>query len=95
MPCEVLADVNATAEVRTVYTHPNGSIITLSFVSDEVPGGVVSYSSKELDKSGRLARMSVLKVVGYSFEPEDDRPGLFGRKRPSRLRVYSPPPSSR
>ena len=96
MPCEVLSDVKSTAEIRTVYRHANGMITTLSFVCPEVPGGVVAHSSKEVDKSGHVTRMSVLKVVGYSFEPEEeDRPGLFGRKRTSRFHVYSTIPSSR
>jgi hypothetical protein len=46
----------------------------------------VCHTSKELDKSGRLTRQSVLKLVAYSFEPEDERSGPFGRKRPSRYR---------
>jgi hypothetical protein len=95
MPCEVLSDVKTTAQVQTVYKHPNGTITTLSFVSPEVPGGVVAYSSKELDKEGHLTRISVLKLVGYSFEPEDSRPGLFGHKRSTRFRVYGTPPSPR
>lgn len=86
MPCDVLGEVKVGAEVKTVYRHPNGSSVTLAFVCNEVPGGVVSHTSKELDKSGRLVRMSVLKLVGYSFDPEEERTGLFGRKRPTRFR---------
>jgi hypothetical protein len=96
MPYEVLSDVKSTAEIRTVYRHANGVITTLSFVCPDVPGGVVAHSSKEMDKSGRVTRMSVLKLVGYSFEPEEEeRPGLFGRKRPSRFHVYNTIPPSR
>ena len=84
MPCEILGDVKCAAQVKTVHSHPNGTITTLAFVSPDVPGGIVGHTSKELDKSGRLVRQSVLKLVAFSFEP-DDR-GLFGRKRASRHR---------
>jgi hypothetical protein len=86
MPCEILGEVKCAAQVKTVQRHPNGMITTLAFVSPDVPGGVVCHTSKELDKSGRLTRQSVLKLVAYSFDPEEDRSGLFGRKRPSRFR---------
>lgn len=86
MPCEILGEVKCAAQVKTVHRHPNGMITTLAFVSPDVPGGVVCHTSKELDKSGRLTRQSVLKLVAFSFEPEDERSGLFGRKRPSRFR---------
>jgi hypothetical protein len=86
MPCEILGEVKCAAQVKTVHRHPNGMVTTLAFVSPDVPGGVVCHTSKELDKSGRLTRQSVLKLVAYSFEPEDERSGPFGRKRPSRYR---------
>lgn len=92
MPCEVLSDLKPAAQVRTVYRHPKGVITSLSFVSPDVPGGVVSSSSKETDADGRLTRISVLKLVGYSFEPEEER-GLFGRKKPSRYRTFGLPPT--
>ena len=92
MPCEILSDLKPAAQVRTVYRHPKGVITSLSFISPDVPGGVVSSSSKETDAAGRLTRISVLKLVGYSFEPEEER-GLFGRKRGSRYRTYTPTPS--
>lgn len=95
MPCEILGEVKCAAQVKTVHRNPNGMITTLTFVSPDVPGGVVCHTSKELDKSGQLTRQSVLKLVAYSFDPEDERSGVFGRKRPSRFRRstgHQPPP---
>lgn len=86
MPCEILGEVKCAAQVKTVHRHPNGMITTLAFISPDVPGGVICHTSKELDKSGRLTRQSVLRLVAYSFEPEEERSGVFGRKRPSRFR---------
>jgi hypothetical protein len=86
MPCEVLGEMKCAAQVKTIHRNPNGTISTLAFVSPDVPGGVVGHTSKELDKSGRLVRQSVLKLVAFSFDPEEERTGIFGRKRPSRYR---------
>jgi len=94
MPCEVLGELRAGAEVRTVHKHAGGTTTTVAFLVPEVPGGIVSHSSKECDKSGRLIRLSVLKLVGYG-EADEERIGVFGRKRSSRYRksptYYSPP----
>lgn len=95
MPCEVLSDLKCAAQVRTLYKHAKGTIASLAFVAPDIPGGVVACSTKELDLTGRLNRISVLKLVGYSFEPEDERPGLFGRKRSTRYRTYSAPPTQK
>jgi hypothetical protein len=89
MPTEVLNKIRCTAHVKTVQKRPGGSILTLAVVSNEVPGGVVSHTSKELDAQGNLVRRSVLKLLSFSFEPEDGRVGLFGRKRPNRFRNKS------
>jgi hypothetical protein len=94
MPFDVLSEIKKTAQVRTVFENANGRVVTLASITPDVPGGVVSNSSKETDKEGRLTRLSVLKVVGYSYEPEDERPGLFGRKRPTWRLYPTPPPRS-
>jgi hypothetical protein len=56
----------------------------------DVPGGVVSQSSKEVDKNGLLVRRSTLELLDYNADPDKDRSGIFGRKRPNR-RAKSPP----
>jgi hypothetical protein len=56
----------------------------MSVVVGDVPGGVVSHSSKEVDKNGRLLRRSTLELVDYNIDPDRERSGLFGRKRPNR-----------
>ena len=48
--------------------------------SPDVPGGVVSQTTKETDTSGHLVRRSTLKLVSYGIRPEVDFTGLFGRK---------------
>lgn len=90
MPAEVLGELRSVAHVRTVNVNPKGHVSTLAFVAPGIPGGVVSHTSKEVDKTGRITRRSVLNLVAYSLEPEEDHGTMFGRKRGRGRRSYSP-----
>ena len=84
MPCEVLSVLKSAAQVETVQKHAGGTTSTLTFVSPDVPGGVICNYSKESDKQGRLVRRSMLKLVSYGFESEDERASHLGRKHAAR-----------
>jgi hypothetical protein len=86
MPCKILGALRSAAYVKIVQKTPKGTICTLAFISTDIPGGVVSHSSKELDQSGRLVRRSTLELVDFNANPEKDRSGAFGRKRSARNR---------
>lgn len=86
MPCKILGALRSAAYVKTVQKTPKGTIFTLAVICPEIPGGIVSNSSKELDSNGRLIRRSTLELVDFNAEPEKDRPGPIGRKRPPRNR---------
>jgi hypothetical protein len=90
MPVNVQDEVRSGAYVRTVSKGAKGTTTTLAVVLPDVPGGVVSHSSKEVDRNGRLVRRSTLVLVNYNSDPDKDRTGLFGRKRPPR-RTKQPP----
>jgi len=82
MPQKVLAEIKSAACLKIVQRHATGTVVTLAMTCGEVPGGVVSHLSKETDKSGRLVCRSNLELLGYGLHPEEERSGLFGRKRP-------------
>ena len=84
MPVRVLDELRGGSYVRTVLRHGKATVTTLAIVVPEVPGGVVSHSSKEVDKNGRLVRRSTLELVDYNSDPDKGRSGLFNRKRSSR-----------
>jgi hypothetical protein len=84
MPVRVLDRLRNGSYVRTVHESGKTTVTTMSVVVGDVPGGVVSHSSKEVDKSGRLLRRSTLELVDYNTDPDRERSGLFGRKRSSR-----------
>lgn len=92
VPYQILSTVLCTAQVKTVHKHPGGTTSTLAVVSPNVPGGVVTHTSKEMDNSGRLIRRSTLKLVNFSAEAEEERPGLFGFGRRRAARLRKPPP---
>jgi hypothetical protein len=76
--------------VKTIHKSGKGVVTTLAEVAPEVPGGMVSNHSEEVDKGGRLVRRSRLELVDYDLDPEKDHSGLFGRKRSNR-RAKQPP----
>jgi hypothetical protein len=86
MPYLIDGEIRVVAQQKTVQKSPKGMVITLAAFCPEIPGGIVSQSSKELDAAGRLVRRNVLELVGYGSEPEKDRSVLFGRKRSNRYR---------
>jgi len=86
MPAKVLGEIKSTAIVKTIHKHPKGSATTWAVTSSEVPGGVVSHTSKETDASGRLVRRSTLELVRWGKECDEDAMRIFGRKRRSRVR---------
>jgi hypothetical protein len=86
MPCKILGAMRSAAYVKTLQKTPKGTIYSLAVICPEIPGGIVSNSSKELDSSGRLVRRSTLELVDFNTEPEKSRTGILGRKRQSRNR---------
>ncbi len=65
MPHRVLADMMTASHVKTVHTHAGGKTVSLAVQVLDVPGGVVSQTSKELDAQGRLIRRGTLELLDY------------------------------
>ena len=86
MPHLIDGETHSAAHLKTVQKTPKGTVVTLAVLCPDVPGGIVSHSSKELDANGRIVRRSTLELLDYGSEPEKDRNGYFGRKRASRHR---------
>ncbi|MBN1393903.1 MAG: hypothetical protein JW959_02645 [Pirellulales bacterium] len=84
MPVRLRGETHAGAFVRTVCKNANGKTTTLAVVLPDVPGGVFRNSSKEVDNQGRIVQRSTLELVDYGTEPEEDRLGVFLRKRAAR-----------
>ncbi len=89
MPCRVLSEIRSGAYLNTVTTYAKGSTTTVEVICTDVPGGVVSRSSSEMDASGQLVRRSTLELIGYGTAPAAPsviyrRPLLLRHKRSRR-----------
>ena len=91
MPLKVQGENCNGIKMKTVHQNASGTVTTWADVLMEVPGGVVGNHSKELDQTGRLVRRSTLELIDYGTEPERERTGPIGRRRPSRQRGKSGP----
>jgi hypothetical protein len=90
MPTRFRKETHVGAYVRTVHKTAKATVTTISVVTPEVPGSVVSQSSKEVGANGQPVRRTTLELLDYNADPEKDRRGLFNRKRPPR-RTKQPP----
>lgn len=74
MPYRVLTEMKTASFNRTVVEHARGKSVTLEVQCMDVPGGVVSHTSKELDKKGTVVRRSTLELVDYAVETGESPP---------------------
>lgn len=65
MPCKVLAEIKSAAHVETISTGDGGSTYTVEVVCQDVPGGVVSHTSKQINEAGQVVKRSILELVEY------------------------------
>ena len=72
MPHKVLSEIMPASLVRTVNRNGRNTTTTIAVQAANVPGGVVSYTSKETDAQGRVIRRSTLELIDYGFEKDSD-----------------------
>lgn len=80
MPWRVMGEVKSTSHIRTTHITPKGKTITLEVRSEDVPGGYVAHTSKELDKEGRVIGRSTLELIDY-YVPARDGPARVQYRR--------------
>ena len=80
MPVLVQGEMHNGVYVKTTHKTAKTTVTTLAVIVPEVPGGVVSHSSKEVDATGRLVRRSTLALVAYNADPDKDRSGTFHKR---------------
>ncbi len=69
MPEKVLNETEPASHVRLTRRRSGGVTKTLLVQTPEAPGGVVSHSSKELDRNGHVIRRSTLELVRFDAQP--------------------------
>ncbi len=83
-PCRVCNRIRTAARVESLRKTASGTTSTRALVSSLVPGGVICHTSEEVDNQGRLVRRSQLDLIDFGLQPEEERTGLFRRRRPGR-----------
>ncbi len=71
-PQKVLDRVVSASEVKTVLVNGKNSTVTIALHSPEIPGEVISSTSRESDGSGGVIRRSILEVVDYGYTEPDN-----------------------
>ncbi len=84
VPCRVLGRTRNTHYIKRVHKHPKGTVTTTAFFCNDVPGGLVCQTLKELDEEERLIRRSSLELIDYGLRPNQRRAPLFSRRHRAR-----------
>ena len=77
IPHRVLNDIKSTAHAKTVLRNGKSVVTTMVVMTMDVPGGVISENSKEVDTGGRLIRRTTIELADYGLEP----PGTSAKSR--------------
>ena len=72
MPFKVKGEQKTCSTVRVIHQQGKASILTIEFHCPEIPGAVVSHTSKETDESGRVIRRSTLELVDSGIGSGED-----------------------
>ncbi len=81
MPYRVLGELRPATYQRTIHTQPQETSVTVEILCDEIPGGVVAHSSRDLSAAGKTIRRSTLELVDYAVASEKDADTWGGRRR--------------
>ena len=81
MPYKIGNEINIASHERLVRQTPEETLISLDVTVPEIPGAVVSRTTKELDTAGRLIRHSTMEIISYHIADENDPPREQRRRR--------------
>ena len=74
MPQRVFTKIRLTSIFKAVYVNGDTRKITWAVTSADVPGEVISKTSKVLDKTGRVPRRTPVELIDYGLEPPPPLP---------------------
>lgn len=86
MPYRVLDQIRSTSHTRIMHQRGKASTMTLEVHCSDIPGGVVSHTSKETDDTGRLIQRSTLELQAFGLGTGDDADAQLVRKSFHRTR---------
>lgn len=83
-PYRVQSEIRPVSFERVVQKDTHGTTITVDVSSVDVPGGIVSRASKQLDADGHVVRRTTVELVDYGAV--EDQAQEAGRRRYRRRR---------
>ncbi len=69
MAYKVLSEIKTVNLLRSVQTSPTGVTVALSVSAPDIPGELVSTTSKKVDTQGRVSRRTVSELSAYRVVP--------------------------
>ncbi len=86
-PCRIWRNFRTASRVKSVRKDASGTTTTWTWMSSLVPGGVICYTSQQVDNDGRLVSYRELQLLDYGLQQSSSgRSGLFWRMRSRRGR---------
>ena len=82
----VMGSLLWTSQLKMVRRNSKGSTVTVAYLCEGIPGGIVDRMSTEFDADGRVIRSSTVELIGYGCQTEPIR--IFQRSRPRRRFRY-------
>ncbi len=83
-PCRVWRNFRTACRVKSVRKDASGTTTTWTWTSSLVPGGVICYTTQQVDNEGRLVCRRELQVLDYGLPTWSGRCGLLWRLRSRR-----------
>lgn len=83
-PCRICSNFRTASRVKSVHKDASGTTTTWKWTSSLVPGGVICYTSQQVDNEGRLVCYRELQLLDYGLQQSAGRSNLFWRMRSRR-----------
>jgi hypothetical protein len=82
--CRICRNFRNASRVKSVHKDASGTTTTWAWTSALVPGGVICYTTQQVDNAGRLVFHRELQLLDYGLQESSGRSGLFWRMRSRR-----------
>lgn len=82
--CRIWRNFRSASRVKSVHKDASGTTTTWAWTSALVPGGVICYTSQQVDNAGRLVFYRELQLLDYGLQNAPERSSLFWRMRSRR-----------
>lgn len=82
--CRICRNFRTASRVKSVHKDASGTTTTWAWTSALVPGGVICYTTQQVDDAGRLVCHREQQLLDYGLQESSGRSGLFWRMRSRR-----------